>query len=189
MDSKHALIGVETFCRLLGRRLQTASGEDAVLVGDGADDPLGHLVLYGENVAGGEIPVVGLGPEGVAARGLDELRGHPNPRRRSTHAADDEVARSQLAADPTQVVIRSSLVAKARVPNNHRELAKAAEAADDVLGQTGAEELLFLVIAQGGEGENRQRLRRRAIVATRFRSSRRGGGAMLARREIADEVV
>lgn len=76
---------------------------------DGADNAAGDLVLNGKNVL--ESAVVALGPDVMAARSVNKLRGDANAIAGLPHAAFEYVAHAEIAADFAHVD-RFALVAE-----------------------------------------------------------------------------
>ena len=97
---------------------------------DGADDAQRDLVLDFENVA--ERPVISLGPDVGAVRGLDELAGDANAVPGLAQAAFEHVAHAEFPADLLHVD-GASLVGKAGIAGDHEQPFHPRQAGDDVL--------------------------------------------------------
>ena len=124
-----------------------ARGPDAARQGSG--DGGDQLVLNGEDVV--ERPVVALGPNVVAGRGIDELGGDAHPPAHLPHAALQEIADIQPAPEFEGV---QGLVAEGErgVARQHAQVAKAREGGEEVLGDAVAEVGLIDVTAQVVKG-------------------------------------
>ena len=97
-----------------------------------------------------------LGPEVLARRALDELRGHPDAVAGAAHAALEQIAHAEFARGLTRID-RPALVDEARAARDDREGAEAAERRDQILDHAVGDELLLGIAAEIGEGKNRDR--------------------------------
>src|SRR4051794_34483568 len=88
------IVGIQAVRALAFRKLDLSLPQAWL---DGADDAQRDLVLDFENVA--ERPVIALGANVGAVRGLNELAGDANAVPRLAQAAFEHVAHAELAAD------------------------------------------------------------------------------------------
>ncbi len=100
-----------------------------------------------------EIAVVALGPDMVAAFGLDELGGDAHPVPGLAHAALDDVIDTQLAPDLADID-RLALEGERRVAGDHEQRAEAREFSNNVLGDAVGEVLLLGVARHVVEGQH-----------------------------------
>ena len=113
--------------------------------GDGAHD----IVLQGQHIDG--IAVIAVGPQVIAALGLDELCGDPQAVADAAHAALDQVADGEFAADARDVEVAAAIL-EGRVARDDEQRAEARQLGDDVLGDTVAEVPLLRIVAQVENG-------------------------------------
>ena len=118
------------------------------------DDRLGDFVLNRENV--GQVAVVAGGPEMAVGRALDQFRIDPDPVAHLAHAALDDIGDAEFPGDALEV-LRPSLVGEDRVAAQHEQAGDVRHVGDDVLGDAVAEKFLLGIVAQIGEGQDRQR--------------------------------
>src|SRR5262245_19620376 len=97
---------------------------------DRIDDTIGDVILPAEDV--GDRAIVAVGPDVNTLGGVDQLRGDPYSIARLAHAAFEDVARPQLAAEFPDVD-RFTFAGKGRVTIDNREPLLARQTGDDVL--------------------------------------------------------
>ncbi len=155
MNACHAaqeiVIGIETFGRLAFGAFDFGLLQ---LRPDRADDARRHLVLQIEDILQRAVETVG--PEMRIGRAVDELAGDAHPVRRLAHAAFEDVAHPQLAAD-LFYIDRPALVGEAGVPGDDEQPAHARQRRDDVFHHAIGEILLLRVAAHVLERQNRNR--------------------------------
>ena len=119
-----------------------------------ADDGLRDLVLDGEDVI--EVAVEPFGPQVIARRSVDELRGDPHALPGLSDAALQHVADIQLAGDFTDGY-RPPLERERRVAGDHAERRNLGEVGGDVLADAVAEVFLFRIAAHVLERQDADR--------------------------------
>jgi len=119
--------------------------------GDSDRHSLGDLVLQREDV--GKIAVVALGPDVLAALGLDQLRGDADAIAGFAQAAFEHIAHTELASDLLHID-RAALVAEGRIARDDEQRRIARQRGDDVLGDPVGEELLLGVATHIREGQH-----------------------------------
>src|SRR5262249_36447613 len=121
---------------------------------DGTDNAACDLVLNGKDVLQGA--VVALGPDMVAARRVDELRGDAHAVAGFADAAFEHVAHAEIAADFAHVE-RLALVAERRIAGDDEQPMRLGQRRDDVLSNAVGKEILLDVAAHILEREHRNR--------------------------------
>ena len=121
---------------------------------DRPDHVVGDVVLQFENV--GQLAIIAFRPQMGAARGVDQLTGHPNGVGGLAHAAFENVADPELSGHIAHVD-RLALVGKGGVARDHEEPWLMRQAGDDVFGEPVGEILLIGVAAHVLERQHRDR--------------------------------
>ena len=137
---------------------------------DRGHDLLGDVVLHREDVV--QLAVVLLGPDVLAAPGVDQLAGDAQPPAGRAHAALQHVAHAEVARDLAHVD-RAALVGEGRVAGDHEQPAQPGERGDDVLGDAVGEIVLLGIAAEIGERQHRDR---RLVGQGEHRCRRLGAG-------------
>ena len=107
-------------------------------------DRLRNLVLDRENI--GEVAVVALGPDMVAGRAVDQLRGDAHAGARLAHAAFEDVSDAELARRVLDVDLLA-LETERRVARDDRQRRNLRQIGDDVLADPVAEIFLLRISA------------------------------------------
>ena len=144
-----------------------------------ADDLSGYVILHGEDV--GKFAVIALGPDMSAAFGVVELNGHPDAIGAPADAALEYITDSQFLRDLAQIN-GATLVGEARIAGDDEEAGELRQRGDNVFRQSVGENLLLGIVADIGEGEDRERGRWR-------RRSRGRRLVRLGRLARADEAI
>ncbi len=113
---------------------------------------LGDFLLHGKDI--GHVALVALGPEMMAAGGVDELRRDPDTIAAATCAAFDEIGGAEILADLRRV-LRLALVGEGRIARDHGKPAPVGQRGDDVLGEAIDEIFLGRIAAHVVEGQHR----------------------------------
>lgn len=121
---------------------------------DALDDPLGDLVLEGEEVV--HVAVVALGPELLAEVRIHEPCRHAHPGAVAPDAAFEDVASPERTPDPAHVHVAVA-VGEGRAAGDHREATPVGERRDHLLGEAVGEVLLVGALAQVLEGQHGHR--------------------------------
>lgn len=122
--------------------------------GKGCDDCPHDLVLQRKDVF--EFAVVALGPEIVAARGVEKLDGRSYPAAHLAHASLRHVADTELAADPFDLG-RLALVGEAGMAGDDEQRPESRQLGDDVPCDPIRKIVLPGITAQVGERKHRKR--------------------------------
>jgi hypothetical protein len=137
---------------------------------DRADDAAGDLVMQLENVL--ERAVETACPNMRASRRVDQLAGDAHAAPRFAHAALENIAYAELAADLAEVG-RFSFVGEARIARDHEQPRQPGDRRGDLLDDAVDKVFLLRVATHIGEGQNRNR---RLVGKGKRRTYSRGSG-------------
>jgi hypothetical protein len=146
---KVILVGLDMVVgRLAARRFLALGEPDPEL----PRDRLGDLVLHREDIL--QLAIVPRGPEVVAVRHLDQLRGDPEPVPRLAHAALEDGAHLELAADLGDVFV-FVLEGEGRGAGCDAQRFDLGQRVDDLFGDSVGEKLVLRVRAHIGKRQHR----------------------------------